>query len=66
MPQLDTSTWLLTITSMLLTLFTLFQLKISKHLYYPSPKLTTTKLQKQQTPWNTTWTKIYLPLSLFQ
>nr|NP_944637.1 ATP synthase F0 subunit 8 [Eschrichtius robustus]AVM38286.1 ATP synthase F0 subunit 8 [Eschrichtius robustus]AVM38299.1 ATP synthase F0 subunit 8 [Eschrichtius robustus]BAD91737.1 ATP synthase F0 subunit 8 [Eschrichtius robustus]CAD87914.1 ATPase8 protein [Eschrichtius robustus] len=63
MPQLDTSTWLLTILSMLLTLFVLFQLKISKYSYSPDPKLTLTKTQKQQTPWNTTWTKIYLPLS---
>nr|ADZ56223.1 ATP synthase F0 subunit 8 [Steno bredanensis] len=63
MPQLDTSTWLLTILSMILTLFALLQLKISKHFYSPSPKLMNTKLQKQQTPWNHTWTKIYLPLS---
>nr|YP_537136.1 ATP synthase F0 subunit 8 [Balaenoptera omurai]BAE91831.1 ATPase8 [Balaenoptera omurai]BAE91844.1 ATPase8 [Balaenoptera omurai] len=62
MPQLDTSTWLLTISSMLLTLFVLFQLKISKHSYLPSPKLMSTKTQKQQTPWDTAWTKIYLPL----
>nr|AEG23784.1 ATP synthase F0 subunit 8 [Steno bredanensis] len=66
MPQLDTSTWLLTILSMILTLFTLLQLKISKHFYSPSPKLMNTKLQKQQTPWNHTWTKIYLPLSQSQ
>nr|YP_009630822.1 ATP synthase F0 subunit 8 [Mesoplodon mirus]QBS32909.1 ATP synthase F0 subunit 8 [Mesoplodon mirus]UDH58706.1 ATP synthase F0 subunit 8 [Mesoplodon mirus]UDH58719.1 ATP synthase F0 subunit 8 [Mesoplodon mirus]UDH58732.1 ATP synthase F0 subunit 8 [Mesoplodon mirus]UDH58745.1 ATP synthase F0 subunit 8 [Mesoplodon mirus] len=65
MPQLDTSTWFLIIMSMLLTLFALFQLKISKHFYYYNPK-TTTKSQKQQTPWNTTWTKIYLPLSQSQ
>nr|AGK38004.1 ATP synthase F0 subunit 8 [Ziphius cavirostris]AGK38043.1 ATP synthase F0 subunit 8 [Ziphius cavirostris]CUW00930.1 ATP synthase F0 subunit 8 [Ziphius cavirostris] len=66
MPQLDTSTWLLVISSMLLALFTLFQLKISKHLYYPNPKMMTTKSEKQQTPWNTSWTKIYLPLSQSQ
>nr|UDH58810.1 ATP synthase F0 subunit 8 [Mesoplodon eueu]UDH58823.1 ATP synthase F0 subunit 8 [Mesoplodon eueu] len=65
MPQLDTSTWLLVIMSMLLTLFALLQLKISKHFYYSNPK-TITKSQKQQTPWNTTWTKIYLPLSQSQ
>ncbi|YP_009476256.1 ATP synthase F0 subunit 8 (mitochondrion) [Eubalaena glacialis] len=63
MPQLDTSTWLLTILSMLLTLFVLLQLKISKHSHSPNPKLVLTKTQKQQTPWDTTWTKIYLPLS---
>nr|NP_944754.1 ATP synthase F0 subunit 8 [Monodon monoceros]CAD88031.1 ATPase8 protein [Monodon monoceros] len=66
MPQLDTSTWLLTILSMILTLFALLQLKISKHFYPPSPKPTPTKLQKRQTPWNCTWTKIYLPLSQSQ
>nr|NP_944689.1 ATP synthase F0 subunit 8 [Berardius bairdii]CAD87966.1 ATPase8 protein [Berardius bairdii] len=66
MPQLDTSTWLLAILSMLLALFTLLQLKISKHLYCPDPKTVVTKTQKQQTPWNITWTKIYLPLSLSQ
>nr|NP_944624.1 ATP synthase F0 subunit 8 [Caperea marginata]BAD91789.1 ATP synthase F0 subunit 8 [Caperea marginata]CAD87901.1 ATPase8 protein [Caperea marginata] len=61
MPQLDTSTWLLTILSMFLALFMLFQLKISKYSYLPNPKLTFTNTQKQQAPWNTTWTKIYLP-----
>nr|YP_009630835.1 ATP synthase F0 subunit 8 [Mesoplodon bidens]QBS32922.1 ATP synthase F0 subunit 8 [Mesoplodon bidens] len=65
MPQLNTSTWLLVISSMFLALFMLFQLKISKHFYYPTPK-TTTKPQNQQTPWNTTWTKIYLLLSQYQ
>nr|NP_944715.1 ATP synthase F0 subunit 8 [Inia geoffrensis]CAD87992.1 ATPase8 protein [Inia geoffrensis] len=63
MPQLNTSTWLLTISPMLLTLFTLLQLKLSKHFYLPSPKPTLTELQKQKTPWNNTWTKIYLPPS---
>nr|NP_944728.1 ATP synthase F0 subunit 8 [Pontoporia blainvillei]CAD88005.1 ATPase8 protein [Pontoporia blainvillei] len=63
MPQLDTSTWLLTISSMILTLFTLFQLKVSKHFHPSTPKSTQTGLQKQQTPWNTKWTKIYLPPS---
>ncbi|YP_008379324.1 ATP synthase F0 subunit 8 (mitochondrion) [Mesoplodon densirostris] len=65
MPQLDTSTWLLVILSMLLTLFMLFQLKISKHFYHLNPK-TTIKSQNQQTPWNNKWTKIYLPLSQSQ
>ncbi|TEA25422.1 hypothetical protein DBR06_SOUSAS11710008, partial [Sousa chinensis] len=40
----------LTILSIFLTLFTLFQLKISKHFHSPSPKLTHTKIQEQQTP----------------
>nr|YP_009253222.1 ATP synthase F0 subunit 8 [Capricornis sp. YZ-2016]AIE11301.1 ATPase subunit 8 [Capricornis sp. HD-2014]ANK78295.1 ATP synthase F0 subunit 8 [Capricornis sp.]QKZ93791.1 ATP synthase F0 subunit 8 [Capricornis milneedwardsii]UNN52173.1 ATP synthase F0 subunit 8 [Capricornis sp. 1 GL-2022]UNN52186.1 ATP synthase F0 subunit 8 [Capricornis sp. 2 GL-2022]UNN52225.1 ATP synthase F0 subunit 8 [Capricornis sp. 3 GL-2022] len=64
MPQLDTSTWLTMILSMFLTLFIIFQLKISKHNFYYNPELTTTKTPKQSNPWETTWTKIYLPLSL--
>nr|YP_009495691.1 ATP synthase F0 subunit 8 [Moschiola indica]ASH94735.1 ATP synthase F0 subunit 8 [Moschiola indica] len=66
MPQLNTSTWTITILSMLLTLFILFQLKISKYMYYTNPESTSAKLQKQNTPWETKWTKIYLPLSLPQ
>nr|WIA65336.1 ATP synthase F0 subunit 8 [Tamiops mcclellandii mcclellandii] len=64
MPQLDTSTWFITIASMLLTLFILFQTKISSHLY---PSSTTSKdmaLTQHKTPWENKWTKIYLPLSL--
>nr|YP_009732743.1 ATP synthase F0 subunit 8 [Bos grunniens x Bos taurus]ACU81430.1 ATP synthase F0 subunit 8 [Bos grunniens]ACU81443.1 ATP synthase F0 subunit 8 [Bos grunniens]ACU81456.1 ATP synthase F0 subunit 8 [Bos grunniens]ACU81534.1 ATP synthase F0 subunit 8 [Bos grunniens]ACU81586.1 ATP synthase F0 subunit 8 [Bos grunniens] len=64
MPQLDTSTWLTMILSMFLTLFIIFQLKISKHNFYYNPELTSTKMLKQNTPWETKWTKIYLPLSL--
>lgn len=66
MPQLDTSTWFITIISILLTLFILFQLKISKFLYpnIPEPKLL--KTLKQHTPWESKWTKIYSPLSLPQ
>nr|URW97326.1 ATP synthase F0 subunit 8 [Crocidura cf. neglecta UMMZ 174675] len=66
MPQLDTSTWFITIISMLLTLFILFQLKISKFMYpnMPEPKLL--KTLKQATPWDSKWTKIYSPLSLPQ
>nr|YP_010116975.1 ATP synthase F0 subunit 8 [Moschus cupreus]QPL17096.1 ATP synthase F0 subunit 8 [Moschus cupreus]QPL17109.1 ATP synthase F0 subunit 8 [Moschus cupreus] len=66
MPQLDTSTWLMMILSMFLTLFIIFQLKISKHNFFHSPESTSTKAQKQNTPWETKWTKIYLPLSLPQ
>nr|YP_009589339.1 ATP synthase F0 subunit 8 [Myotis frater]QBL75912.1 ATP synthase F0 subunit 8 [Myotis frater] len=66
MPQLDTSTWSITIISMIITLFIMFQLKISKHYYYNSPEPLVTKLQKHSTPWETKWTKIYLPLSLPQ
>nr|YP_006702553.1 ATP synthase F0 subunit 8 [Kobus leche]AEP21550.1 ATP synthase F0 subunit 8 [Kobus leche]AFR24920.1 ATP synthase F0 subunit 8 [Kobus leche] len=64
MPQLDTSTWLTVILSMFLTLFIIFQLKISKHNFYHNPESTSMKTLKQNTPWETKWTKIYLPLSL--
>nr|ACI24397.1 ATPase subunit 8 [Ammotragus lervia] len=64
MPQLDTSTWLTMILSMFLTLFIILQLKISKHNFYYNPELMTTKTPKQSTPWETKWTKTYLPLSL--
>nr|YP_009234304.1 ATP synthase F0 subunit 8 [Myotis muricola]YP_009442733.1 ATP synthase F0 subunit 8 [Myotis atacamensis]AMB65563.1 ATP synthase F0 subunit 8 [Myotis muricola]ATO90560.1 ATPase subunit 8 [Myotis atacamensis] len=66
MPQLDTSTWFITIISMIITLFIMFQLKISKHHYYNNPEPLVTKSQKHSTPWEVKWTKIYLPLSLPQ
>lgn len=66
MPQLDTSTWFITIISIIITLFIIFQLKISKHYYYNNPEPEATKLQKHATPWETKWTKIYLPLLLPQ
>nr|ACI41640.1 ATP synthase F0 subunit 8 [Sus scrofa] len=64
MPQLDTSTWFITITSMIMTLFILFQLKISNYSYPASPKSIELKTQKHSTPWEMKWTKIYLPLLL--
>nr|YP_010334642.1 ATP synthase F0 subunit 8 [Hippotragus niger variani]YP_010334668.1 ATP synthase F0 subunit 8 [Hippotragus niger niger]QZP40265.1 ATP synthase F0 subunit 8 [Hippotragus niger kirkii]UNH90590.1 ATP synthase F0 subunit 8 [Hippotragus niger]UNH90733.1 ATP synthase F0 subunit 8 [Hippotragus niger roosevelti]QZP40226.1 ATP synthase F0 subunit 8 [Hippotragus niger niger]QZP40252.1 ATP synthase F0 subunit 8 [Hippotragus niger niger] len=64
MPQLDTSTWLTMILSMFLVLFIIFQLKISKHNFYHNPEPTSMKMPKQDNPWETKWTKIYLPLSL--
>nr|YP_007626541.1 ATP synthase F0 subunit 8 [Potamochoerus porcus]AEP22018.1 ATP synthase F0 subunit 8 [Potamochoerus porcus] len=64
MPQLDTSTWFLTIMSMIMTLFILFQLKISNYLYPMNPEPVEMKVQKHDTPWEMKWTKIYLPLSL--
>nr|AEP22239.1 ATP synthase F0 subunit 8 [Tragelaphus scriptus]WAM60754.1 ATP synthase F0 subunit 8 [Tragelaphus scriptus]WAM60780.1 ATP synthase F0 subunit 8 [Tragelaphus scriptus]WAM60832.1 ATP synthase F0 subunit 8 [Tragelaphus scriptus]WAM60845.1 ATP synthase F0 subunit 8 [Tragelaphus scriptus] len=66
MPQLDTSTWLTMIMSMFLTLFIIFQLKVSKHNFYHNPEPIATKASKQNTPWETKWTKIYLPLLLPQ
>nr|ANA07486.1 ATP synthase subunit 8 [Murina huttoni rubella] len=64
MPQLDTSTWFITILSMIITLFIMFQLKISKHYYYHKPESSTISLKKHSTPWEVKWTKIYLPLLL--
>nr|YP_009178571.1 ATP synthase F0 subunit 8 [Leopardus jacobita]AKE36407.1 ATP synthase F0 subunit 8 [Leopardus jacobita]WPS67024.1 ATP synthase F0 subunit 8 [Leopardus jacobita] len=66
MPQLDTSTWFITITSMIMTLFIVFQLKISKYLYPSSPEPKPTTTLKQLNPWEKKWTKIYSPLSLPQ
>nr|YP_009176577.1 ATP synthase F0 subunit 8 [Propithecus verreauxi]YP_010443151.1 ATP synthase F0 subunit 8 [Propithecus deckenii]UTE83089.1 ATP synthase F0 subunit 8 [Propithecus deckenii coronatus]ALJ02136.1 ATP synthase F0 subunit 8 [Propithecus verreauxi]UTE82465.1 ATP synthase F0 subunit 8 [Propithecus verreauxi]UTE82478.1 ATP synthase F0 subunit 8 [Propithecus verreauxi]UTE82491.1 ATP synthase F0 subunit 8 [Propithecus verreauxi] len=66
MPQLDTSTWLITILSMILTLFIIFQLKVSKFNYPLNPELKTISMNKHVNPWETKWTKIYLPLSLPQ
>nr|YP_009348126.1 ATP synthase F0 subunit 8 [Petaurista yunanensis]APW83544.1 ATP synthase F0 subunit 8 [Petaurista yunanensis] len=64
MPQLDTSTWFITIISMFLALFILFQSKISNHSYPYSPSSKNTNLAMQNTPWEEKWTKIYSPLSL--
>nr|YP_010131873.1 ATP synthase F0 subunit 8 [Herpestes ichneumon]QPG85943.1 ATP synthase F0 subunit 8 [Herpestes ichneumon]UFJ44075.1 ATP synthase F0 subunit 8 [Herpestes ichneumon] len=66
MPQLDTSTWFITIVSMIMTLFIVFQLKLSKHLYPSNPEPKSSTQSKQPTPWEKKWTKIYSPLSLPQ
>nr|UEP15322.1 ATP synthase F0 subunit 8 [Panthera leo atrox]UEP15660.1 ATP synthase F0 subunit 8 [Panthera leo atrox] len=66
MPQLDTSTWFITIISMIMTLFIVFQLKISKHLYPLGPEPKSTAALKQPSPWEKKWTKICSPLSLPQ
>nr|AII98754.1 ATP synthase F0 subunit 8 [Pachylemur jullyi] len=66
MPQLNTSTWLITILSMILTLLIVFQLKISKFNYPLDPKLNLTNKHLHTNPWKMKWTKIYLPLSLPQ
>nr|YP_009233339.1 ATP synthase F0 subunit 8 [Paguma larvata]AMB27218.1 ATP synthase F0 subunit 8 [Paguma larvata] len=66
MPQLDTSTWLITIMSMIITLFIVFQLKISTHLYPANPEPKSTMKLNQPNPWEKKWTKIYSPLSLPQ
>nr|AAT74195.1 ATP synthase F0 subunit 8 [Canis lupus familiaris]AHA52897.1 ATP synthase F0 subunit 8 [Canis lupus]BBZ89917.1 ATPase subunit 8 [Canis lupus hodophilax]AAT74247.1 ATP synthase F0 subunit 8 [Canis lupus familiaris]AAT74299.1 ATP synthase F0 subunit 8 [Canis lupus familiaris] len=64
MPQLDTSTWFIMIFSMFLTLFILFQLKISNHYYPENPMTKPAKIAGQHNPWENKWTKIYSLLSL--
>nr|YP_010758166.1 ATP synthase F0 subunit 8 [Rhynchocyon stuhlmanni]WEW63476.1 ATP synthase F0 subunit 8 [Rhynchocyon stuhlmanni]WEW63502.1 ATP synthase F0 subunit 8 [Rhynchocyon stuhlmanni] len=61
MPQLDTSTWFINILSMLLALYIIFQLKISKFSYPSDPQPQTLKPMMKSSPWETKWTKIYLP-----
>nr|QRZ03005.1 ATP synthase F0 subunit 8 [Mastomys natalensis] len=63
MPQLDTSTWFITIISSMITLFILFQLKISLQSFPLSPSSKTIQTSKTKNPWESKWTKIYLPLS---
>nr|AFL55719.1 ATP synthase F0 subunit 8 [Lasiopodomys mandarinus]QRV60535.1 ATP synthase F0 subunit 8 [Lasiopodomys mandarinus]QRV60548.1 ATP synthase F0 subunit 8 [Lasiopodomys mandarinus]QRV60561.1 ATP synthase F0 subunit 8 [Lasiopodomys mandarinus] len=64
MPQLDTSTWFITILSTTATLFILMQLKTSLHNFPQTPSIKSIKPVKTNYPWEPKWTKIYLPLSL--
>nr|YP_009413178.1 ATP synthase F0 subunit 8 [Peromyscus polionotus]ASN66853.1 ATP synthase F0 subunit 8 [Peromyscus polionotus]UZH93642.1 ATP synthase F0 subunit 8 [Peromyscus polionotus] len=64
MPQLDTSTWFITILSTIITLFVLMQLKISTINFPLSPSIKSTELVKTDNPWESKWTKIYSPLLL--
>nr|QYK92152.1 ATP synthase F0 subunit 8 [Neodon nyalamensis] len=64
MPQLDTSTWFITVLSTTITLFILMQLKISLHNFPQTPVIKSIKLMKTDNPWESKWTKIYSPLSL--
>nr|YP_009368313.1 ATP synthase F0 subunit 8 [Lepilemur microdon]ADP68457.1 ATP synthase F0 subunit 8 [Lepilemur microdon] len=66
MPQLDTSTWFATISSMILALFVIFQLKISKLSYTLNPTPKTLSKRNRTNPWESKWTKIYSPLLLPQ
>nr|YP_009416706.1 ATP synthase F0 subunit 8 [Mirza coquereli]AIW64393.1 ATP synthase F0 subunit 8 [Mirza coquereli] len=66
MPQLDTSTWLVTILSMIITLFIMFQLKISKFNFPLHPSSKSINKHQLKNPWNMKWTKIYSPHSLSQ
>nr|QYK91762.1 ATP synthase F0 subunit 8 [Neodon nyalamensis] len=64
MPQLDTSTWFITVLSTTITLFILMQLKISLHNFPQTPVIKSIKFMKTDNPWESKWTKIYSPLSL--
>nr|YP_009870362.1 ATP synthase F0 subunit 8 [Apodemus sylvaticus]QKJ82587.1 ATP synthase F0 subunit 8 [Apodemus sylvaticus]QLM01115.1 ATP synthase F0 subunit 8 [Apodemus sylvaticus] len=64
MPQLDTSTWFITIVSSIITLFIMFQLKISLQSFPHPPSPKTFKTQETKNPWELKWTKIYSPLLL--
>nr|YP_008238959.1 ATP synthase F0 subunit 8 [Mustela altaica]AGN52812.1 ATP synthase F0 subunit 8 [Mustela altaica] len=64
MPQLDTSTWFITILSMIMTLFFMFQLKVSKYSFPENPEPKLVAMSKPSTPWENKWTKIYFPHSL--
>nr|QYK92256.1 ATP synthase F0 subunit 8 [Microtus agrestis] len=64
MPQLDTSTWFITVLSTTITLFILMQLKISLHDFPQTPSVKLISLKKTNNPWESKWTKIYSPLSL--
>nr|YP_007625514.1 ATP synthase F0 subunit 8 [Ctenomys sociabilis]ADK72562.1 ATP synthase F0 subunit 8 [Ctenomys sociabilis] len=66
MPQLDTSTWFITILSMITTLFILFQIKVSTHSFPMNLQQPSQMLMKQKMPWEKKWTKIYSPLLLHQ
>nr|YP_009109996.1 ATP synthase F0 subunit 8 [Wiedomys cerradensis]AIR76238.1 ATP synthase F0 subunit 8 [Wiedomys cerradensis] len=66
MPQLDTSTWLITAISTSITLFMIMQLKICSQNFSIAPATKNISLIKASNPWEQAWTKIYLPLSLPQ
>nr|BAC78891.1 ATPase subunit 8 [Echinops telfairi] len=64
MPQLDTSPWLISILSMMFTLYLLMPIKISKILINNDINCYPSEITKSTNPWNNKWTKIYLPHSL--
>nr|NP_007099.1 ATP synthase F0 subunit 8 [Didelphis virginiana]P41314.1 RecName: Full=ATP synthase protein 8; AltName: Full=A6L; AltName: Full=F-ATPase subunit 8 [Didelphis virginiana]CAA82681.1 ATP sythase subunit 8 [Didelphis virginiana] len=67
MPQLNTSTWTLTISLMIISLFCIYQLKMmNQTLIQITPSTEQSKLTKHTLPWEKKWTKIYLPHSSHQ
>nr|YP_010165863.1 ATP synthase F0 subunit 8 [Didelphis pernigra]QRV59797.1 ATP synthase F0 subunit 8 [Didelphis pernigra] len=64
MPQLDTSTWTMTISLMIISLFCIYQLKMmNQTLIQITPLTEQLKSTKYTMPWEKKWTKIYLPHS---
>nr|AIG23569.1 ATP synthase F0 subunit 8 [Pseudochirops albertisii] len=64
MPQLDTSTWPITITLTTLAVFCIYQLKMLNQNMISTFSQDQNKLNpKTQLPWKNKWTKIYLPHS---
>nr|YP_009185666.1 ATP synthase F0 subunit 8 [Cercocebus atys]ALO63999.1 ATP synthase F0 subunit 8 [Cercocebus atys] len=66
MPQLDTSTWFITITAMLPTLYLIMQLKLLNMNYYRPPLTKKPNPQIHNNHQQSKWTKIYLPHSQLQ
>nr|WIF29554.1 ATP synthase F0 subunit 8 [Hylomys suillus microtinus]WRI60449.1 ATP synthase F0 subunit 8 [Hylomys peguensis]WRI60566.1 ATP synthase F0 subunit 8 [Hylomys peguensis] len=66
MPQLDTSSWFWTIIFTLITLFIIFQLKLSNYNFFSYPEVKKTKVLNYNNPWEMKWTKICSPHSLPQ
>nr|AAL50118.1 ATP synthase 8 [Alouatta palliata mexicana]ABK27517.1 ATP synthase 8 [Alouatta palliata]ABK27519.1 ATP synthase 8 [Alouatta palliata]ABK27521.1 ATP synthase 8 [Alouatta palliata]ABK27523.1 ATP synthase 8 [Alouatta palliata] len=66
MPQLDMLPWPVVIVSMILTLFYITQLKMLNFTFYITPSSKLMMPQKHKTTWELKWTKIYLPLSMYQ
>nr|YP_010597251.1 ATP synthase F0 subunit 8 [Trichosurus caninus]WAK99044.1 ATP synthase F0 subunit 8 [Trichosurus caninus]WAK99096.1 ATP synthase F0 subunit 8 [Trichosurus caninus] len=64
MPQLDTSTWFLTITLMIISLFCVYQTKMINQTMISIIQQDKKDITSQtQLPWEKKWTKIYLPHS---
>nr|YP_008378921.1 ATP synthase subunit 8 [Cercocebus chrysogaster]AGM47415.1 ATP synthase subunit 8 [Cercocebus chrysogaster] len=66
MPQLDTSTWFTTITTMLPTLYLIMQLKLLNMNYHRPPFTKNPNPQTHNNYQQSKWTKIYLPHSQLQ
>ncbi|YP_009024987.1 ATP synthase F0 subunit 8 (mitochondrion) [Trachypithecus francoisi] len=60
MPQLNTSTWFITIMTMLPALYLIMQLKLLNTNYYLNPSQKIPNMQTFNNPWQLKWTKIYL------